>query len=103
MNFRATPLNVSTLLLVAFALYVLHFLSKQKLDSNLPLLFYIGLVIFTNSTGRQVNPYLLTSGLALALLLRFEFLNGGFTRIVLWLEMLAVTGIAVNFLREAFS
>ena len=103
MYFRATPLNIVTLLLVAFALYVLYHLSKRRLDSNLPLLFYIGLVIFTNCTDRQVNPYLFAGGLALALFLRFEFLNSGFTRFVQWLEILAVAVIAMDFLNEVFT
>jgi hypothetical protein len=97
MNFEATPLNVTTMLLVAFAIYVLHFLVKKKLDSNLPLLFYIALLIFMNLTGRSLSPYLFAAGVSLALLLRFEFLNGTFTKVILFLEMLAVAGIAVKF------
>jgi hypothetical protein len=97
MNFEATPLNVTTMLLIAFAIYVLHFLAKKKLDSNLPLLFYITLLIYINFSGRSLNPYLFAAGLSLALLLRFEFLNGALTKLVLWLEMLAIAGIAVKF------
>jgi predicted membrane protein len=102
MDFDATPLNVTTMLLVAFAIYVLRFLAKKQLDSNLPLLFYIALLIFINFSGRSLNPYLFAAGLSLALLLRFEFLNSALTKFVLWLEMLAIVGIAVKFAGDIF-
>lgn len=103
MGLRATPLNITTLLLVAFAIYVLYFLAKKRLDSNLPVLFFIGLAIFMNFSGRQVDAYVFAGGLAMALVLRFEFMNNVFTRFVLWLEMVTIAGIAAKFTRDVFS
>jgi hypothetical protein len=103
MELQATPLNITTLLLVAFAIYVLYFLSKRRLDSNLPVLFFIGVAIFTNFTGRQVDTYLFAGGLVMALVLRFEFLNNIFTRFVLLLEMLTIAAIATKFTLQVFS
>lgn len=97
MNFEATPLNVTTMLLVAFSVYVLHFLAKKRLDSNLPLLFYIAILLYLRYSGRSLSPYLFAVGLILALMLRFEFLNPALTKVVLFLEMLAILGIAVKF------
>lgn len=97
MSFQPTPPNVITLCLVAFALYVLYFLSKRKLDSNLPILFYVLVFAFKNFSDRQINPYLLAGGLILALLLRFEFMNSHLAKLLLLMEMLAITAIAMNF------
>ena len=103
MGLRATPLNITTLLLVAFASYVLYFLAKKRLDSNLPVLFFIGLAIFMHFSGRQVDANVFAGGLAMALVLRFEFMNNIFTRFILWLEMLTIAGIAAKFTRDVFS
>lgn len=96
-------MNVVALLLIAFAVYVLYFLAKKRLDSNLPILFFIGLAIFVNFSGWTVDKYVFAGGLAMALMLRFEFLNNAFTRFVLLVEMLTIAGIAVKFTMEIFS
>lgn len=103
MDFRATPVNVVVLLLVAFAIYALYCLSKNKLDSNIPLLFYVSLVGLMNCTDRSVNTYLFVTGFILALMLRFEFMNRAFTRFVLGAEMLTLSAIAGFFLADIFN
>jgi hypothetical protein len=85
MDFQGTPLNMTTLLVVSLALISLFFILRKRYDSNLPLLFYVVAVMFTNMTDREVNPYLLYTGLIFALLLRFEFLNPGFSRLIAFL------------------
>ncbi len=102
MDFRATPLNIVSLLLIALAVCVLHFLSKRRIDSNLPLVFYVAVFAFLRYSDRELHPYLFFGGLALALLLRFEFMNRMFTTMALGLEMLAVGAIAVKFFSDAF-
>jgi hypothetical protein len=102
MTFQATSINIITLLLVAFAMWVLQSLSKKDVDSPLPLLFYCGLVAYANFTDREVNTYLFSAGLLTALFLRFEFMNRAFTRIALILEFLLVSGIAAEFLNDVF-
>lgn len=102
MDFNATPLNVTSLLLVALAVSVMFFLGKKKLDSNLPLLFYLATLTYGNFTDRRINPYLFGIGLAFALMLRFEFMNVWFTKFVLALEMLAVFAIAWTYISQSF-
>lgn len=77
-----TPLNMTTLLVAALAILAVFFLLRKKYDSNLPLFFYFIALIFSNVTDREMNPYLLYAGLVFALLLRFEFMNPGFARII---------------------
>jgi hypothetical protein len=82
MDFQGTPLNMTELLVTALAFVATFMLVRKKYDSNLPLMFYFVALVFTNLTDRELHPILLYGGLAFALLLRFEFMNQGFARIV---------------------
>ena len=102
MDFDANSENITELLVALLAVVAMVLLVKKKYDSNLPLLFYFVALIFTNMTDRSVNPYLLVVGLAFALLLRFEFLNPGFTKIMAGLTTLSLGVIVYVFLVEIF-
>ncbi len=102
MDFRATPLNVVALLLIAFAVWVLYFLSKRKLDTNLPLVFFGAVFVFLRYSETEIHPYVFLGGAALALLVRFEFMNRFFTTLALGLEFIVISGIAAKFFADAF-
>jgi hypothetical protein len=102
MDFQSTPLNMTTLLVVALAIASVIFMLRKKYDSNLPLLFYFVAVCFTNLSDREVNPILLYSGMAFALLLRFEFMNTGFSKIVAWFATGSMCLIIYVFLVQVF-
>jgi hypothetical protein len=102
MGFRDTPLNISTLLLVALAVVVMIVLIKKRYDTNLGLIFYLTVLIFTNTTDRELNPMLLYFGLVLALLLRFEFMGTFITKAVVFLELAALVMICWSFLIDVF-
>jgi len=95
-------LNVLSLLLIALGVYVLCFLGKRKLDSNLPLVFYGAVFAFVRYSERDLHPYIFFGGLIVALLLRFEFMNRLFTTMALSLEMLAIGAIAAKLFGDAF-
>ncbi len=97
-----TPLNLTTLLVVALALISVFFLLRKRYHSNLPLFFYFVTVVFTNMTDRTVSPYLLYSGLVLALLLRFEFMNRSFSRAVALCTTCSIFLISLVFLGQVF-
>ena len=80
----------------------ISFLLRKKFDSNLPLLFYFVALVFTNMSSLSVNPYLMITGLALALVLRFEFMGAGFTKMVAYLTAGALGLIVYVFLVEIF-
>lgn len=102
MDFEGTPLNMTTLLVVSLAFIALFFILRKRYDSNLPLLFYFVAVMFTNLTEREVNPYLLYTGLIFALLLRFEFLNTGFSKLIAFLAGGSISLIIWVFLVQVF-
>ena len=97
-----SPLNLTTLLVVAMAMVSVLFLFRKKYDSNLPLLFYFVAVVFTNMTDREVNPILLYTGLGFALLLRFEFMNSGFSKVVAFFATSSMCVIIYVFLVQVF-
>jgi hypothetical protein len=80
--FRPTPTNVTALLVIALAIFAVAMLMRKRYDSNLPLLFYFVAFIFATFFDRPVDPRLMYSGLALVLLLRFEFLGVGMTKFI---------------------
>jgi hypothetical protein len=102
MYFDTTPLNITTMLVVALAVVALVLLLRGRYDSNVPLLFYAVTVGLISVTDRSLNTYLLYSGLAFALVLRFEFMGKGFTRFIGFLNTFSIGLIAVAFLDQIF-
>jgi hypothetical protein len=102
MYFDATPINMSTLLVVTLAVVAVVLLIRGRYDSNVPLLFYAVTLGLISATDRSLDPYLLCTGIAFALLLRFEFMGKGFTKFVGILNTLAIGLIAVVFLAQVF-
>jgi hypothetical protein len=85
MYFRATPTNMTELLVVCLAVVSVIMLLRKRYDSNIPLLFYSLAVLFTNGADRPIHPAILYGGLAFCLLLRFEFMGSGFSKFVAFL------------------
>ena len=102
MDFQATPLNITTILVIALAVVALIYLFRGRYDSNLPLLFYSATLLLTTLTDRSLNAYLLYSGIALALVLRFEFMGKGFAKFINILTTAAIGLIVLSFLDQVF-
>ncbi len=102
MDFQATPLNITTILVIALAVIALIYLFRGRYDSNLPLLFYSATLLLTTLTDRSLNAYLLYSGIALALILRFEFMGKGFAKFINVLTTAAIGLIVLSFLDQVF-
>ena len=103
MSFDATPLNITTMLVSALAIAALIFLFKRRYDSNLPLLFYAATLLLTTMTDRSLNVYLLYTGIAFALLLRFEFMGPGVTKFVGFLNCASICLILASFFDQMFN
>jgi hypothetical protein len=101
MEFDGTPMNMTEILVAALAIAAVVTLLRKRYDSNLPLLFYFIAVVFTNLTDREVNPFLLYSGLAFAMLLRFEFMSTGFSKLIAFFATSSMCVIIYVFLAEA--
>jgi hypothetical protein len=73
-------------LLILLGLFVIYTRFKNWLQSNVPIFFYVLLFAYMQNDG-SVPFWLICTGFALALMLRFEFMNNGFTRVVKFLEV----------------
>jgi hypothetical protein len=85
MDFRATPTNITEILVVCLAVVAILMLMRKRYDSNVPLLFYTIAIMFTNGADRQVHPAILYGGLGFCLLLRFEFMGTKISKLVAFL------------------
>jgi hypothetical protein len=86
-------LSVTTALIVAFALFVIYTRLKNWLDSNVPIFFYVILIAYMKAVEGTVPLWLMLTAFALALVLRFEFMNVTFARIVKIVELCALGAI----------
>lgn len=102
MSFQPTPLNVTTILVVALALAAIYLLMRGHHDSNLPLLFYSAVLVMVSSSDRTINSFVLMAGLATALTLRFEFMSKGFTKLMTCLTVGAMSLVVASFLDQIF-
>jgi len=88
MGFTADVFAVTTLLMVAFALFVVYIRVKNWLDSNVPIIYYVLMIIYVRSIDNPRLPlWVVLVGFALVGLLRFEFMNPVFTKIIKALEL----------------
>jgi hypothetical protein len=76
MYYRPTTFDITTAFLVAFAGLVIYTRLKNWIDSNIPILFYLAMIVYTNALEGRMPPWVYL-GFGLALLLRFEFMSGG--------------------------
>ncbi len=95
MGFTADVFSVTTLLLVVFALFVIYIRFKNWLDSNVPLIYYIAMIVYVRYIDNPVLPlWVVLVGFALGGLLRFEFMNPTVTKIIKTLEI-ATLGVII--------
>ena len=90
---KSDAITVTTALIVAFALFVIYTRFKNWLDSNVPIFFYVILIAFMKSVDGTVPLWLMLTAFALGLVLRFEFMNVTFARVVKVFELCALGAI----------
>ena len=78
--------SVTTILMAALALYVMYTRLKNWLESNVPIFFYVFLIIYMRAVDGSVPLWLSLAGMCCALILRFEFMNAFFIKVVKFLE-----------------
>jgi hypothetical protein len=85
------------------ALFVAYTRLKGALDSNLPLVYYAAIAVYTSVVDTSLSPSVVYAGFGLALLLRFEFLNATVIRLTQTLEMLVLAVITYNCFNTIYS
>jgi hypothetical protein len=82
--------SVTAVLIIAFGVFVMYTQWKNWFSSNLPIIFYVAFFSFMKGVDGVVPDWLIIAGFGLALVLRFEFMNTGFTRVIKYLELCAL-------------
>jgi len=100
--FDPTPINFTLMLVLALGAWAIHSASKQRPDANLPLIFYAIILIFNRLFDLQLDITLILGGIALAALIRFEFLSKTFIRWITYLEIAVLVMILWNGLGVIF-
>jgi hypothetical protein len=90
---RASSFYVTTALLVVGALFVVYLRIRNWFDTNVPLIYYGIMIVYSNALDGLLQPWVVYFGVVLALLLRFEFMNLQFTRVIKGVEMLVLASI----------
>ncbi len=98
-----SSLNVTELLVVALAVVAAMTVLLKRYSSNMPLLFYFVLVMFGNMSEREINPYVLYAGLVMAMFLRFEFMGGGFVKVVAFMTSASLVVIIYLMVSDVFA
>jgi len=70
-----TVYTFTTSLLMIFAIFVMYTRTKDWLESNVPIMFYIIMIAWVKTYADRIPALPLYIGLGLALLLRFEFMG----------------------------
>ena len=102
MNFDLNPINFTTLVFIAFAVWTMTAVAAQKSDHNLPITFYFITMAFNRSFERGLNIDLLLIGAGVAALIRFEFMSKTFVKWFSYLEQVLLVMIIWNMLQVIF-
>ena len=88
MSFRATNFSVTVLLLIALTIFMVGVRNKKPLDNNWPLIYWILAFLFTVMREEETyNLNIILLGVGAGFLLRFEFMNPFFVRLVKTVEI----------------
>ncbi|MGA2182298.1 MAG: hypothetical protein ABSH47_04655 [Bryobacteraceae bacterium] len=87
---QVTVYTFTTSLLMIFAVFVLYTRTKNWLESNIPILFYIIMISWVKSYADRIPALPLYVGLGLALMLRFEFMGKNVVRVFKFAEVCVI-------------
>jgi hypothetical protein len=91
---RYSAVNVTTFVLLGFAMWVLFTRLRNRTDNNWPVVFYPVIVIFCVQIPGRIDINWLLIGIGAALLLRFEFVGGVISYLVRAVDCLSLMAIS---------
>ena len=90
---QITVYTFTTSLLMIFAVFVLYTRTKNWLESNIPILFYLIMIGWVKSYADRIPALPLYIGLGLALMLRFEFMGKNLVRVFKFAEVFVIGAV----------
>jgi hypothetical protein len=89
--------NVTTGVMVILTIWTVISRFRFRTDANWPLIYYLFVVIYHQWAPGRLNPWAIYAGVVSALLLRFEFMGGGFLRLIRFIEVGVLLALTWNF------
>jgi hypothetical protein len=102
MHFQVTLFTVITLIVIGLTVWVIVARSRGKLESNCPLVYYLLVLVYWKVFEGGLNFYWVYTGLASAVVLRFEFLGGPVLTFVRLIEYVFLVYVIVRGLQLIF-
>ena len=88
MSIRLTDSGALAIIMMVLTIWIATARWKLPSESNWPLLFFIGLVVYQKMYPEVVDSYPIFIGIVCAGMIRFEFMNPRFVNVVRWVELL---------------
>lgn len=88
MGIRLTDSSLLAIVVMAATIWIAIARRKMSLESNWPLLYFIGLVVYQKMNPDVLDSYPIFMGIVCAGIIRFEFMNLRFAKFVCWVELL---------------
>ena len=97
MDPRYSPFNITAALAIALTVWVFGARWRGLGESNWPLLYYLGIVVYSYIFPSVLEPSWVYAGVLTALFLRFEFMGGFILKSVRTLEALILAQFVYSF------
>lgn len=90
MSVPLTTFNVITFILLVLTGWVIWARFTRGLDSSWPLIYYLGVVIYSKVFSGSLDPMWVYTGVIAALFLRFEFMGGFILKAIRVVDLVAL-------------
>jgi len=90
MDIRYSPFNITSAVALGLTVWLFVARFRTRLDSNWPLFYYLGLVIYGHLFPGNLDPAWIYAGVVSALFLRFEFMGGWFLKLIRGVELIVL-------------
>jgi hypothetical protein len=98
---RYSPENITTLIMLAFTLWVISTRFQEKPHKSLPLVYYMAVFLYYRILPDRLNLEILYLGAAVSLLLRFEYVGGLLGKLGRIIEIGTMAFVGYEFFRVA--
>ena len=86
MSLRFTDIELLALVVCGITCWLLVQRGRMPVESNWPLLFYLGMVFYQKTAGRFLEADFVYAGVVCAMMIRFEFMSKGFVKVFRFIE-----------------
>ena len=94
--FHASNFSIIILLLMAATVFIFGVRQARPMENNWPLLYWIAFFLFASSQPDAYKPEAAFIGLGCGLMLRFEFMNRVFAKLIRYVEVTVFCYIVIH-------